>query len=366
MQLLGIITLAFLGIRFLVSLGNWLSQPRLQAGQLKGSPKVSILIPARNEAHNLPHLFSQLKPLSYPHLEILILDDHSEDETAILIQEAQAEIGGLSYRAGAPLPADWLGKNWACHQLGQAATGDFFLFLDADIHRLKPGFIEATIAEMEKKQLSLLSLFPNQLMITRGEQLVVPIMHYLLLSLLPLAFIYRLPFPSMAAANGQFMCFRAEDYRQHQWHQQVKQVIVEDIAIMQTLKKAGKRGMTFVGNAWVHTRMYQNFQEGIEGFSKNMLSGFGNQIWGLLVYVFFMYFAWVVVWPAFPPYAGYISIALMLGIRAMISDLADQPILRNLLLHPLQMAILVWIGGQSIRKKWRGKNEWKGRNLQLQ
>ncbi|MEL6632756.1 MAG: glycosyltransferase family 2 protein [Bacteroidota bacterium] len=359
------VLLGFLLIRVGVGLLNLILPPRLKRQELKELPTVSILIPARNEAVNLPHLFSQILGLHYPKLEVIVLNDQSEDATeAILKQYTQAH-PEIHYINGQPLPQGWLGKNWACHQLGERATGDYFLYLDADIHRLDPAIIPTTVHYMQRLGTSLISIFPNQIMQTSGEKWTVPIMHYLLLSLLPLWWIYRLPFPSMAAANGQFMLFKAEDYRQQKWHEQVKSVIVEDIAIMQKIKTAKLKGMTFVGSGLIFCRMYQSLDEGIQGFSKNILSGFGNSMIGLCVYLVLIILGWAWVIPQLTVLEAGLSLGLILALRVMISYLAQQDILENMIFHPIQMALMVWIGGLSIYKKFRGKNEWKGRNVQL-
>ncbi|MEO1451722.1 MAG: glycosyltransferase [Bacteroidota bacterium] len=366
MEILAIIVLGFLGIRFFVSLLNLFTRPALPQSTLPHQAKVSILVPARNEAHNLPHLFAQLDQLAYENVEILILDDQSTDETGSILVAQAIKDPRLQVLEGAPLPSGWLGKHHACHQLARAATGEYMLFLDADIRQLHPYLIQSGLHFMERHRLTLLSLFPDQIMDTRGEQITVPLMHYLLLSLLPLWWILRLPFPSMAAANGQFMLFDAESYRQHHWHQQVRQIIVDDIAIMQRVKGAQLRGMTCVANGLIHCRMYQSWSGGVSGFSKNILAGFGNSFLGLILFLGLTLFGWVPLIFYLPPWLLLMAMGLIVGIRLCISLLGRQSIARNLLLHPIQMLTLLWVSVLSIFKRLRKNSEWKGRNVQLQ
>ncbi|MEZ4687656.1 MAG: glycosyltransferase family A protein [Bacteroidia bacterium] len=297
--------------------------------------------------------------------EIIILDDSRK-----MGQVCPAAPGYPgSCKHGSP-PAGWLGKNRACHLLAEAAKGDYFLFLDADVARLDERLIPSALAQMEQQQLSLLSIFPDQMMHSFGERIIVPLMHYLLLSLLPLRWIRSMPFPSMAAANGQFMLFKAADYRKHRWHEAVKDVIVEDIAIMQEVKKAGLKGMTFTANGLIHTRMYSGLKEGIAGFGKNILAGFGNSIPGLLFYLLM-----VLIWPVWlcvevalgqmSPVFLWIAAGGILFVRIGVSLLANQAVIQNLLLHPVQMAALLRVSVQSIFNKIRKQNTWKGRNVQL-
>lgn len=369
MMVLIIIVLGFLLVRFAVVWINVFTRPvygrkiNLTGLSNDEQPKVSVLIPARNEEENLPGLFIQLQKLTYPNLEILVLDDQSSDHTREIILNAAAGDNRIGLIKGEALPVGWLGKHRACYRLANQASGDYFLFLDADIATLKPGIIQAGLSEMRSRNLSLLSVFPDQVMQTTGEWLVVPLMHYMLLSLLPLWAIYRLPFPSMAAANGQFMLFDAKHYRRFQWHEKVRNIIVEDIAIMQEIKKARLKGMTFVAGGWVQCRMYRGLKDGLAGFSKNILSGFGDMVIGLAGFLFLIWFVWPLIIPGMDNSYLMAGIFMIAGIRIGISLLSGQKISLNLLLHPLQMACLVIIGCWSVYRKYSGKNEWKGRTI---
>jgi chlorobactene glucosyltransferase len=335
--------------------------------------KISLLIPARNEAHNVPRLFAQLAVIEDQVDEIILLDDASEDKTATLISEHIASRkAATAYRLirGNGPPPGWLGKNFACHCLAEAATGDFLLFIDADVAQVDKRLIASVFHQIKKHDLSLLSIFPDQYIMSRGEQVIVPLMHYLLLSLLPLRWILALPFPSMAAANGQCMLFEANTYRKHRWHERVKGIIVEDIAIMREVKRAGLRGLAFTANSLIHTRMYRGLKDAISGFGKNILAGFRNNIPGLLLYlmVLLIWLPWIGYQVALAALPWYLLPAVLVGIlftRIGVSKLAGQSVLKNCLYHPLQMLGLLFISLRSINNKIQKRNTWKGRNVQL-
>lgn len=99
-----------------------------QPGESEEGETLSVVIPARNEALRLPNLLASLKNQSHPPLEILVIDDHSDDNTAALAVQMGAQV-----IASAPLPKGWRGKTWACHQGAHAAKGKWLLFLDADV-----------------------------------------------------------------------------------------------------------------------------------------------------------------------------------------------------------------------------------------
>ncbi len=362
------VLVVFLVIRTGIALLNWLQHPglgRFLAKERADYPLISLLIPARNEAATLPVLLPMLLDLTYPNFEVVVLNDQSEDETEAVLQQFSGKDSRLRYLNGLPLPAGWLGKNWACHQLSQEAKGAYFLFLDADIQEVKPAALTQALAGINQRKAALLSVFPDQEMITPGEWMVVPVMHYLLLSLLPLNWIWQLPFPSMAAANGQFMFFEGDMYRKHLWHSQARDRIVEDIAISQMIKKAGLKTTTVVADGLVTCRMYRTFAEGIQGFSKNLLAGFGNSIAGMLVYEVLVIVGWLFVAPSLPVALLLVCIGLILLQRTFISLLAHQRVLNNLILHPVQMGVMLILGAGSIIKRIRRRNTWKGRNVQL-
>lgn len=356
----------FLVIRLFATVTNAVTRPLLSRWAplvTGGYGKVSVLIPARNEVKALPLLLPQLDALGDEIHEVLILDDESTDGTTEFLHEFCLTHPKFRHVYGRALGQGWLGKNWACHQLALEAGGDYFLFLDADIYEVGKELIPRSMAVMQAKKLALLSLFPNQKMDTFGEKITVPLMHYLLLSLLPLTWIYRLPFWSMAAANGQFMLFDAHIYRQWEWHKRVKNVMVEDIAIMQEVKKARLKGATLLASGHITCKMYASFPEAVNGFSRSILGGFGNSVFGLAIYLLLT----VIIWPVALPFVSApvwgVWLLAIIGERWLISRLAGQPVAFNLIFHPVQMVTLVWIGITAIKKRLSRTQEWKGRNV---
>ena len=360
---LGITILAFLLIRTVVTVTNWLAWPKLPQSKAQHQDLVSILIPARNEEQNIGKTLKLIATQEYTHYEILVLDDHSDDGTAQVVEEAQAQNPKIKLFSGDPLPKGWLGKNWACHQLAQKAKGDFLLFIDADV-AVQPKLITSALSEVKKRELSLLSIFPDQALETWGEKVAVPIMHYLLLTLLPLHFVRLLPYPSLAAANGQFMLFKADTYREFQFHHQVRQQITEDIETVRFMKQNSLKAGTYLGNKLVICRMYHSYADVLDGFSKNLLSGFGNSILGLLIFLLFTTAGFVSFFWLPLPLAG-LGIGCVLLMQTALARLSNQPIWETLLLHPIKMATLVAIAFRSIRRKLTKNNTWKGRNVAL-
>ncbi|MET4083507.1 glycosyltransferase involved in cell wall biosynthesis [Pedobacter sp. UYP30] len=355
--------LIFLVIRFSVTLFNFLSNPRLPKLFKHFSTKVSILIPARNEQENIIKLLLSIKNQDYEHYEVLILDDHSEDNTCAVVSKFCAENPKFRIIRGKELPIGWLGKNFACHQLAALATGAFLFFLDAD-EEIKPGLINSMLTRMELGSLSLLSIFTNQQMLTLGEKLTVPLMHYILLSLLPLRLVKLSKNPMFAAASGQCMFFEAKNYKDNCWHQEVKREVVEDIEIMKLVKQRGFKTEALLGNNLIYCRMYSGLKEAVDGFSKNLLAGFGKNIWILLGYLTLVIVGPVLLFLNFNLAQLVLPLTIILLGRVMISLLSGQKIIENLVLHPIQMAFFLIIAIVSIKKYLFKSGAWKGRQLQ--
>ncbi|GAO31449.1 glycosyltransferase [Geofilum rubicundum] len=361
-EIISWVFMAMLLLRFGVVLVNWATpvhlSDKLGLVSADSAPLVSILIPARNEAHNLPSLLSDIKKLDYPHLEVLVCNDHSTDGTPEVLKEYAADWAGLNYFDSDPLPEGWMGKNFACHQLAQRASGDWLLFLDADV-RLKRDAICRALADARRKGVSLLSVFPQQIMKTKGERQTVPVMNWILLSMLPLVAV-RLPwFSALAAANGQFMLFEASVYRRHEWHRQVWNQNVDDIVIARTMKRQGQSIVVLTGDEDVLCRMYTTREEAIQGFARNMHHFFGgHRLW----MTWFVILAWIRM-----PYfalAGHwwflaASVLMVVGMKMGVAVISRQSIKMALFLHYGHLWSMTGMALTNLRN--RKQVIWKGR-----
>lgn len=354
--------LVFLVIRFSVTVFNFLSNPKLPRTVKHYHDKVSILIPARDEAENIVQLLASIRDQDYANYEVIVLDDHSSDDTHNRVKVFSTSQPKFTVIQGKALPAGWLGKNWACQQLAEIATGKYLFFIDAD-ETIKRGLINSLIDRMEAGNLTLLSIFTNQVMKTVGEKLTVPLMHFILLNLLPLRLVRLSKNPALAAASGQCMFFKASTYQQKKWHAQVKNQVVEDVEIIKLVKQDKLNAEALLGNQLIYCRMYSNLDESIKGFSKNLLAGFGNNILILLFYLLLVIVGPVVLILNFNADLLVVPITLIVLSRMMISFLSGQNVLLNLILHPFQMLFFLIIALISIQKHIFKTGTWKGRSI---
>jgi len=354
--------LIFLVIRFSVTVFNFLSNPKLSRTLKHYNEKVSILIPARNESDNILPLLQSIQDQDYMNYEVIVLDDCSEDNTFSIVEDFVLQNPKFEIVSGKTLPKGWLGKNYACHQLSELATGKYLLFLDAD-ETIKKGLINSLIFRMDVGKLSLLSLFTNQQMITISECLTVPLMHFILLNLLPLRLVKLASNPAFSAASGQCMFFQASNYHENKWHQRVKDKVVEDIEIMKLVKQDQFKAEALLANGLIYCRMYKNLTESLNGFSKNLLAGFGNNIIILLLYLLLVIAGPVILVTNFNINLIVLPLTLIILSRIMISFLSGQNVILNLILHPLQMLFFLLISIISIKKYVFKTGTWKGRTI---
>lgn len=361
MIILGYIFFSMLLIRFLVVLINYVSHPFLnKAKQPYVMPFVSVLIPARNEEENLPLLLNDLAQLNYPNFEVLVCNDQSIDKTEEIIQQFQVEIKLLSYFNNETLPKGWVGKNYACHKLSMHAKGEYMVFVDADV-RVQPNLIHNAISFTKHHKLKLLSIFPKQLVLSKGEWKTVPLMNWILLTFLPLALVRLRWFSSVSAANGQFMLFDAENYRQNLWHEKVKNFNVDDILIARLMKKRKYKIAVLLGRNDVACRMYKSYDAAINGFSLNVHQYFNNsRLW----LIFFLSMFWFRL-PFFVLTAQYyflgISIVLIVFMKLLYSNLSGFELNKSYYFHFYQMIALTKIVFKNLKNKYKRKFEWKGR-----
>ena len=261
------------------------SQPGRGPGE---APLVSVLVPARNEAPRIAACLQSLLRQDYPNYELIVLDDHSEDETGRIIEGLGFELDpGASRRllAGEPLPLGWTGKAWACHQLAAAARGDYLLFTDADtVH--EPTALGACVGHAQATNAGLLSAWPHQVTRTWAECAVIPLVYVLLLGALPhgiLIYLQRRPdkarqgqrawLRALGAANGQYMLFRRDVYELIGGHAAVRDHLVEDVLLGRLVAERTGEGIKLIncdGSKLVHCRMYESFADLWEGFTKNL------------------------------------------------------------------------------------------------
>lgn len=355
------ISFLFLVMQLVNALINFVYKQKLKLSGDKTIEIISVLIPARNEEENIAFLLSDLQKIEYSKLEIVVFDDQSTDNTAQTIKLFSEHDARIKLLKSEGLPKGWLGKNYACYQLAQKATGKQYLFIDADV-RINGNIIIDAVAHLKKFSMGLLSIFPIQIKKTFGEKLSVPIMNYILLTLLPLIFVRISPFKSHAAANGQFMLFDAATYDKLQPHKLFKDCAVEDIVIARFLKKRKIRISCITNEERVRCRMYQSYRKALNGFSKNVFMFFGDK--AVLAFLFWMFSALGII-PVICAMRHFLIFYILgiISIQFFYSVTSKQNPFINTLLFPFHLLFFLQILVNGILVKTRKTYSWKERNI---
>lgn len=365
-------TLALIGMTA-IAVVNAFIFPRLRRRDPRTHPSVSVLIPARNEAAVIGPTLQTLLAQNYPNVELLLLDDHSTDGTAERAEQAAKNDPRLRILPGQPLPPGWLGKNWACHQLAQVASGDWLVFTDADV-RWQPGALTALVAEAERSQADLLTVWPTQHTHTWGERLVVPLMALVVLGYLPLPLVHHASSSAFAAANGQCLAFRRRAYQAVGGHQAVFDNVLEDVTLARRIKAHRQRLRMADGDGLITCRMYPNWSAVRDGYAKNILAGYGGRVSLLGLATLFHWLVFLLPWlwlalgwlaPALPGWPTWPLLLVGLGVslRLLTAAVSGQRLVDALLL-PVSVLLMTRIALQAVWWHYRyGGPQWKGRPI---
>jgi 4,4'-diaponeurosporenoate glycosyltransferase len=262
----------------LVALAFWaagfLLLGRFQRIRVKGSagplPAVSVIIPARNEEHNLPVLLRSLASQPAKPRQIIVVDDSSTDRTAAIARESAATV-----IPSLPLPDGWRGKTWACHQGAQAATADLLLFLDADTWFEPDG-----LARM-------LSAYPG------GGFSVAPC-HAVQKAYEDLSLFFNFAMTAGTLPDGlfgQMLLVDRESYRRAGGHEAVRGRVLENLWLAGQFRAAGIPVRSVSGRGIFSFRMYPGgLRELVQGWTKGFASGAGQTPRGALLLIV----AWMV------------------------------------------------------------------------
>ena len=254
---------------FLRNLGLF-APPPVPAGGSR--PAVSVLIPARNEERSIRDSVEAALRSEGVDLEIIVLDDHSEDRTAEIVDEIAGQDPRVRLETAPPLPAGWCGKQHACYALSHLTWNPYLVFLDADV-RLAPDGLARSVAFLERSGAGLVSGFPRQETVTFLERLLLPLIHFVLLGFLPMKRMRRSLHPSYGAGCGQLFVTRREDYDRAGGHAAIRASLHDGIALPRAFRRAGIATDLFDATEVAVCRMYWNAEEVWRGLAKNATEG---------------------------------------------------------------------------------------------
>lgn len=350
---------------------NLMSIPRLRADRpaaTGGGPSVSVLVPARNEAATIERCLDALVAQDYTPLEIIVLDDRSDDDTAARVARFAGR--GVRLLAGEPLPDGWTGKNWACAQLAEAAQGDVLCFVDADTV-LDPPTVRAALGELEQSGAGLVTLLLATERRTLAQGLLLPMVNHALMALFPVWLMHRPQAPRVALALGPFLMVTRDAYDAAGGHAASPGHVVDDVTLARAVKQAGYPLRLANGTDLARTPWYWRTGEIWRGFAKNAFGALDYNTFTaaatVLVLVPLLCLPYVRVLIGLQagdvPGDALVQVLLLTGARTVTSLHGRDP-LWSAALHPIAVAVWGATLARSVLLAWsHGTVEWRGRDV---
>lgn len=264
------LTLAALpALLFLANLRRYRPAPPAGPGP---APAVSLLVPARNEQASIGACLEAALASRGVTLEVIVLDDASEDDTAAVVRALAARDPRLRLETAPPLPPGWCGKQHACHVLSGLARHPLLAFVDADV-RLAPDGLARLAAFLHTSGADLVSGVPRQETGTLMEKMLIPLVHFILLGFLPLGRMRRSSHPAYAAGCGQLFLARRDAYDASGGHAGIRTTLHDGIRLPRAFRAAGRRTDLCDATDLAVCRMYRGGGEVWRGLAKNATEG---------------------------------------------------------------------------------------------
>jgi len=201
------------------------------------TPRVSVILPARNEEKYISKCLETLSTQDYNDFEIIAIDDSSEDKTGEIIEEFAEKDSKIIHVTAREKPENWMGKNWACMEGFKKATGDLMLFTDADT-KFKKNVITLAVSHLQSENLDALTVIPRLRCIDRITKITLPMLSTFLHSRYS-ALNVNNPKKKVGYFFGSFFVIKRKVYEEIGTHEKVKQEIIEDGALGKITKESG-------------------------------------------------------------------------------------------------------------------------------
>lgn len=333
-------------------------------------PAVSVVIPARNEAEQVGDCIAAVLAQQGVKLEVLVVDDCSEDATFGIATAAAGVDERVTVIAGHTPPTGWTGKNWACHQAATRASADVLCFVDADT-RLEPTAIAELTRVLDEEDAELVSSLVAAEYDAPAQAMFLPMINHALLALFPVAAMHSARLPRVALALGPFMVVTRAAYDRVGGHAARRSEVVDDVGMSRAVKRSGGRVRLANGTAVACTSWYPDLRGIWNGFSKNAFGALDrNELlaaltcFGLVPLLLAPFIRLVGgLAGAGVPAEVWVQIALFLLARLVTSVAGRDPVW-SIVFHPV--TVLFW-GATLLGSAWlvqRGSSvEWKGRDV---
>ena len=229
---------------------------------------VSVIVPARNEERGIGTAIRSLRALDYARVEVIVIDDQSDDGTLTAARAAAGDDARVSVLSGSPLPDGWVGKSWACWQGVTAARGTWLLFTDADVIHA-PDSLGRTLAMAKRLGRGGLTLFPTIDCKGVAERAVMPAALTAIATFVAPGPLARSARSRVAIAAGGYMLMTRALYDAVGGHAAIRGRMVDDVCLAAAIKRSGGLLVPVPAHDLARLRMYHGAREVWEGWSKN-------------------------------------------------------------------------------------------------
>jgi chlorobactene glucosyltransferase len=368
----------------------WIITPVVTAIRVRGSrslsdesdtppvaaPRVSVVIPARNESRNIERCVRSVLTSDYPNLEVVVVDDHSTDGTGRIARAIASADSRVRVISNPDLPDGWFGKQWACENGARASRGEIILFADADTTH-SSDLVTRSVNAMLRRNADLFSVVGRQELGTFWERVVQPIVF----TIMSVRYggtesVTKSRFVSSKIANGQCLLVKRATYEELGGHGLVRTHVADDMMLAQRYFSHGKTVVLEEGVDQLSTRMYTSLRELVHGWGKNVFAGGRDSVpfgrFGRLLYPLMLMSApawWflpalVLIWSLIAPVAAPLVLwaaiaqsALMIWWLFLYWQIRES--LLYALLSPMGAIVLFYIFGRAVVRGQRVA--WKDR-----
>ncbi|MDQ3806775.1 MAG: glycosyltransferase [Thermoproteota archaeon] len=281
-------------------------------------PKVSVILPARNEGHYIARCLDSLLGQDYPNFEIIAINDSSADETGEIMKSYAAHDLRVVHIDASPKPEGWTGKNWACYQGFLRAQGELLMFTDADSKHL-PTTMSLAVGHLLSENLEALTAVPRLICNDFWTKMTLPVLAiFLHTRFSPI----RVNNPNNKAGYffGSFFIITRSTYESIGTHKGVKEELVEDGALGGKVKAHKFRMKMVRGEPHIDAVWARDLQTLWQGLRRLMIPLYYQDkvnAYMMAIAVFFILFAPFVSLPYLPvaSFGGNTSFQILFGLQ---------------------------------------------------
>lgn len=343
--------------------------------EITSGPKVSVLIPARNEENSIVNCLNSLVNQSYKNYEVIVLDDNSTDNTFKLANEFAKKYDFIKVVKGRPLEDGWKGKNFAMQQLSELTSGEVYFFTDADTKHSQESLSWA-VTNLEKHKVDAMSAYPGFNLKSFASQLIYSAIVLPIQAFLPLCLVKKSKLKYLTCAIGSIFVIKKDVFNEIGGLSKIKDITVEDIFLARLVKENNYKFIFINARDYVRTEVPQTYRAGVKNTTRSIsdVVGIFNILYvfvvlvimGVCFYPLGMFVASIVGKGLWWMSLIYLLFALLPLVILFFATLTNNFSFWICLLWPLTLfSLFVMLASSVCNKILKKEVVWKGRTINL-